>query len=116
ALNPTTKEVTISSRTLMGTTQAVIIPITDKVNLRRYPPDSIKFSDTKPSKFEEVKVGDQMRARDDKSTDGARLTAEEAVFGTFRVAGGTVTAIDTATNKISMNDLDRKSTRLHSSH
>lgn len=109
SLNPATKEVTISSRSLMGAQQAVIIPITDKVKMRRYPPDSIpKYSDAKPSTFEEVKVGDQFRALGDKSADGARLNAEEAVFGTFKIAGGTVTAIDTATNKISMNDLATK--------
>jgi co-chaperonin GroES (HSP10) len=109
SLNPTTKEVTISSRSLMGAPQAIIIPVTDKVKMRRYPPDSIpKYSDAKPSKFEEVKVGDQFRALGDKSADGTRLTAEEAVFGTFRIAGGTVTAIDPAANKISMNDLQTK--------
>jgi len=109
ALNPTTKEVTISSRSLMGPAQAVIIPITDKVKLRRYPPDSIpKYSEAKPSKFEEVKVGDQLRALGDKSTDGTRLTAEEAVFGTFKIAGGTVTAIDAAANKITISDLQTK--------
>src|SRR5207245_4249619 len=54
SLNPATKEVTVSSRTLTGTSQSVIIPITDKVMVRRYPPDSIpKFSEAKPSKFEE---------------------------------------------------------------
>ncbi|HKP36362.1 MAG TPA: hypothetical protein VJT71_05850 [Pyrinomonadaceae bacterium] len=109
ALNPQTKEVTISSRSLMGAAQAVIIPITDKVKIRRYPPDSIpKYSDAKPSKFEEVKVGDQFRALGDKSADGTHLTAEEVVFGTFRIAGGTVTAIDVAANKVSITDLQTK--------
>ncbi|MGZ8847482.1 MAG: hypothetical protein ACXW3C_13560 [Pyrinomonadaceae bacterium] len=109
ALNPTTKEVTISNRSLMGVVQAVIIPITDKVKLRRYPPDSIpKYSDAKPGKFEEMKVGDQVRALGDKSTDGTRLTAEEVVFGTFKIAGGTVTAIDTAANQITISDLQTK--------
>ena len=107
--NPTTKEVTITSRTLMGGPQSVVIPITDKTKVRRYPPDSIpKYSDAKPSKFEEVKVGDQLRALGDKSTDGARLTPEEVVFGTFKIAGGTVTAVDPATNTISINDLQTK--------
>ena len=109
SLNATTKEVTVSSRSVMGAPQAIIIPITDKVKMRRYPPDSIpKYSEAKPSTFEEVKVGDQFRALGDKSTDGTHLTAEEVVFGTFRIAGGTVTAIDAAANKISMNDLQTK--------
>src|SRR5438552_4129009 len=50
SVNPSTKEITVSSRSLMGAQQAVIIPITDKVLMRRYPPDTIpKYSEAKPS-------------------------------------------------------------------
>jgi hypothetical protein len=109
SVNPSTQEITVSSRTLMGAAQAVIIPVTDKVLVRRYPPDTIpKYSEAKPSKFEEVKVGDQLRALGDKSTDGTHLTAEEILFGTFKIVGGTVTAIDAATNQIKINDLTTK--------
>jgi len=109
ALNPQTKEITVSSRTLMGTPQSVIIPVTDKVMIRRYPPDSIpKYSEARPSRFEELKTGDQLRALGDKSADGTHLTAEEVVFGSFRIAGGTVTGIDAANNQIRINDLQTK--------
>src|SRR5437870_305893 len=67
-----------------------------------------KYNDAKPSKFEEVKVNDQLRALGDKSADGTHLTAEEVVFGTFKIAGGTVTAIDAANNQIKINDLTTK--------
>jgi hypothetical protein len=107
--NPATKEVTITSRALMGGPQSVVIPITDKTKVLRYPPDSIpKYSDAKRSSFEEVKVGDQLRALGDKSADGLRLTPEEVVFGTFKIAGGTVTAVDPAANTIAINDLQTK--------
>src|SRR5213594_3508789 len=93
----------------MGAPQAVIIPITDKTLVRRYPPDTIpKYSEAKPSKFEEVKVGDQLRALGDKSADGSHLTAEEVLFGSFRIVGGNVTAIDAAANQIKINDLQTK--------
>jgi hypothetical protein len=109
SVNPSTQEITVSSRSLMGAPQAVIIPVTDKVMMRRYPPDTIpKYSEAKPSKFEEVKVGDQMRALGDKTADGTHLTAEEIVFGTFKIAGGTVTAIDAATNQIKITELQTK--------
>lgn len=108
-LNPATKEITVSSRSLMGATQSVIIPVTDKVMIRRYPPDSIpKYSEARPSKFEELKAGDQLRALGDKSADGTHMAAEEVVFGTFRIAGGTVTEIDAANNQIKINDLQTK--------
>jgi len=109
ALNPTTKEITVSSRTMMGAPQSVIIPVTDKVMIRRYPPDSIpKYSEARPSKFEELKAGDQLRALGDKSADGTHMTAEEVVFGSFRIAGGSVTAIDAANNQIKINDLQTR--------
>src|SRR6267142_844182 len=109
SVNPSTQEITVSSRSLMGAAKAVIIPVTNKVMMRRYPPDTIpKYSDAKPSKFEEVKVGDQLRALGDKSTDGTHLTAEEVVFGTFKIAGGVVTAIDAATNQIKITELQTK--------
>ena len=109
SVNASTQEITVSSRTLAGVPQAVIIPVTDKVMMRRYPPDTIpKYSDAKPSTFAEVKVGDQLRALGDKSTDGTHLTAEEVVFGTFKIAGGVVTAIDVATNQIKINELQTK--------
>src|ERR1051326_2254494 len=109
ALNPATKEITVSSRSLVGAPQAVIIPVTEKVLMRRYPPDTIpKYSEAKPSSFEEIKVKDQLRALGDKSEDGSRLTAEEIVFGTFEIVGGTVTGIDAASNQIRINDLKTK--------
>src|SRR6266481_8446901 len=89
SVNPSTQEITVSSRSLMGAQQAVIIPVTDKVLMRRYPPDTIpKYSEAKPSKFDEIKVGDQLRALGDKSADGTHLTAEEVLFGTFKMFGG----------------------------
>lgn len=109
SVNPSTQEITLSSRTLAGVQQNVIIPVNEKVLLRRYPPDTIpKYSEAKPSKLEEVKVGDQLRALGDKSTDGTHLTAEEVLFGTFKIAGGTVTALDVANNQIKITDLQTK--------
>ena len=108
-VNPSTREITVSSRSLMGQPQTVIIPITEKVLMRRYSPDTIpKYSEAKPSKLEEVKVHDQLRALGDKSADGTHLTAEEVVFGTFTVAAGTVTAIDAANGQVKINDLNKK--------
>jgi len=109
SVNPSTQEITVSSRSLMGPQQNVIIPVNEKVLMRRYPPDTIpKYSEAKPGKFEEVKVGDQLRALGDKSADGTHMTAEEVVFGTFKIAGGTVTALDVANNQIKITDLQTK--------
>ena len=81
AVNPATKEITISSRSMAGT-QSVIIPVAEKVDMRRYAPDSIKFSDAQPGTVSEVKVGDQLRAGR-RSPDGMGLL-RKVVTGSFR--------------------------------
>jgi hypothetical protein len=106
-LKPDTKEVTISTRSGAGT-QPVIIPIAENLDMRRYAPDSIKFSEAKPSKFDELKVGDQVRALGDKSSDGTHFTAEKLVTGSFQTIAGTVTAIDTATGEVKINNMQTK--------
>jgi hypothetical protein len=107
ALKPETKEITISNRTMAGT-QTVVIPVTDKTEMRRYAPDSIKFGDAKPSDFSELKVGDQLRALGDRSEDPLRFNPQKIVTGSFRTVGGVVTAVDAATGEIKINELEKK--------
>lgn len=107
ALKPESKEITVTSRSMAGT-QAVVIPISDKVEMRRYAPDSIKFADAKPATFEELKVGDQVRALGERSADGTSFTAEKVVTGSFKTVGGVVTAIDAAAGEVKVNDLQTK--------
>ena len=107
ALKPDTNEITISNRTMAGT-QSVVIPVSDKTEMRRYAPDSIKFSDAKPSKFGELKVGDQLRALGDRTEDPLRFKPDKVVTGSFRTVGGVVTAVDPATGEIKINELEKK--------
>lgn len=107
ALKPETKEITISTRSLAGQ-QSVTIPVTEKVEVRRYAPDSIKFADAKPAEFAELKVGDQLRALGERSADGLSFTPEKVVTGSFRNVAGTVAAVDAATGEVKINDLQTK--------
>ncbi len=107
SLKPETKEITISSRTMAGP-QALMIPVSDKVEMRRYAPDSIKFADAKPAKFDELKVGDQLRALGERSADGSAFNAEKVVTGSFKIVAGTITAVDSATGEVKINDLQTK--------
>jgi len=107
ALKPETKEITISSRTMAGP-QALIIPVTDKVELRRYAPDSIKFADANVAKFDELKVGDQLRALGERNPEGTAFTAEKVVTGSFKTVAGVITAIDLATGEVKINDMQTK--------
>ena len=108
SVNPATKEFSVSSRSLMGAPQTMMVSLSDKVDMKRYPPESIKFSDAKPSSFAELKTGDQVRAVGERSADGTHLTADKVLSDPHRIAGGTVTAIDVATGELKINDLQTK--------
>ena len=92
----------------LGAKRNVVVRISKSTVLRRYAPDSVKFADAKPSSFDEISVGDQLRARGNRSPDGNELSAEEVVSGSFRNIAGTITGIDSATDTISVNDLATK--------
>jgi hypothetical protein len=92
----------------MAGPQALIIPVSDKVELRRYAPDSIKFADARDAKFEELKVGDQLRALGQRNPEGTSFIAEKVGTGSFKTVGGVVTAIDSASGEIKINDLQTK--------
>jgi transcription antitermination factor NusG len=99
--------VTIETRTLAGTKNIVIAAMPDTM-VRRYSPDSIKFSDATPAKLSDIQVKDQVRARGDKVEEGAKVNAAEIIFGTFKTRAGVILSVDPATNEIRMNDLETK--------
>ena len=76
----------------------------------RYAANSVKFSDAQKGSFDQIKVGDQLRARGAKSEDGRELTAEEVISGTFRNIAGTITSIEANSGTIVVKDvLSKKS-------
>lgn len=107
AVNPDSKEATISAR-VRGETKAVVVESSDKAQYRRYSPDSIRFSDAKPSVFADLKVGDQMRVLGEKNEDGTRIKPEMVVSGSFHNIAGTVTTVDAASGEIKINNLQTK--------
>lgn len=104
SLNADTKEINLMMRA-PGGERPITITATDKAVLRRYAPDSVKFSDAKPSSFAELKVGDQLRALGERSADGTHFAPEEIVSGSFRMVGGAITAINPAKNEITITNL-----------
>ncbi len=91
-----------------GTTHKVAVLTTKSTVLRRYAPDSVKFEDAKAAPLEQIKPGDQLRARGARNADGSEFTADEVVSGTFRNIAGTITAVDVGTNTVTVLDLIRK--------
>jgi hypothetical protein len=76
--------------------------------IRRYAPDSVKFDDAKPGSLHQIKPGDQLRARGDRSADGSELAAQEIVSGTFQNIAGTVVSSDPGGNTVRVMDLITK--------
>jgi hypothetical protein len=110
AINPATNEITVAARGGFAGDRTLTIAVGDKTQYRRYAPNSVKFSDARTSNLAELKVGDQLRARGEKTPDGARLTAEEIVSGSFKMVAGTITAIDVAKNEITVKEANTNKT------
>src|ERR1044072_8292828 len=105
--NTLTRELTVTMRGFMGES-TVIVGAPEGAKFLRYAPNSVKFSDAVAGSFSEVKTGDQLRARGQRSDDGTHFTADEIISGSFRTAGGVITAIDAAKNEITINDVITK--------
>jgi hypothetical protein len=101
-----TDQITISVRGA-GSALVAITPATNS-NVRRYAPDSVLFADARPSTLGEIKIGDQVRARGTRSSDGSKMTAEEVVSGTFRTIAGVILSLDAQQNEVRINDLESK--------
>ena len=102
--NPATGSVTISVTGLSGKKE-VTINTTKSTVIRRYAPDSVKFDDAKTSSLADIRPGDQLRARGEKSADGTSMQAEEIVTGSFRNIAGTVNSVDASAGTINVQDL-----------
>ena len=93
-----------------GTAKKIAIHTTKDTILRRYAPDSVKFDEAKPAPLDQIKAGDQLRARGTRSEDGSELTADEIVSGTFRNIAGTIITVDNAGSSMTVKDAISKST------
>jgi Domain of unknown function (DUF5666) len=95
--------VTISSGGL-GAKRSVAVHTSKDTVVRRYAANSVKFDDARPAPLDQIKPGDQLRARGTRSADGAELQAEEIVSGTFRNIAGIIAAVDPAGGTITVQD------------
>jgi hypothetical protein len=107
-VDPATGNITISAAAAAGPAKTTVIHTTKATILRRYAPDSVKFDDAKTAPIDQIKAGDQLRARGAKSADSDDFNAVEIVSGTFRNIAGTITAVDAAAKTISLTDLISK--------
>ena len=104
AVDAGTGTITLSTGAL-GANNTLAVHISKETVIRRYAPDSVKFDDAKPGTLDQVKPGDQLRARGTKNADGTELAAEEVVSGTFRNVAGLVVAADPGASTVTLTDL-----------
>jgi Domain of unknown function (DUF5666) len=95
--------ITISTMTL-GTVKKLAVHISKDTIIRRYAPESVRFDDAKPGTLDQIKPGDQLRARGSRSADGSEFTAEEIVSGSFRNIAGTVASVDASQKTVNVMD------------
>jgi hypothetical protein len=104
------KSVDLSTGTIIvaSGTHTITIHATPRTIVRRYAQDSVKFDDAKTSTLDQIRPGDQLRARGDRSPDGNELNADEIVAGTFRNIAATVLSVNAAAQVITVTDLATK--------
>jgi hypothetical protein len=96
------------ANSLLASGKPIVVHVAPDTSIRRYAPDSVKFEDAKPGTLDQIKAGDQLRARGTKSSDGTEFAAQAIVSGSFRDIAGTVISTDAASNSVSVMDLATK--------
>jgi Cu/Ag efflux protein CusF len=76
--------------------------------IRHYAQGSVKFDQAVKGTLDQIKPGDQLRARGTKNADGTNLEAEEIVSGSFRNLAGPVQGVDAAASTLTVNDTATK--------
>lgn len=107
AVDPAAGTVTISTSSFAGK-KAVVVRTSKSTILHRYAPDSAKAEDAKPITLQEVHVGDQLRARGERSADGGELSAEEIYAGNFPNVDGLIKSIDASAGILTVQDVASK--------
>jgi hypothetical protein len=104
AMDGSTGMITISAAGMGAERKSILVRTNKDTILRRYAPNSVKFDDAKPAALDQIKIGDQLRARGERSADGGELKAVEVVSGTFRNIAGTVAAVDAGAGTVTVQD------------
>ena len=106
AVDPAAGTVTIS--TGAGGARTLVIHATPTTIIRRYAPGSVRFDQAVKGSLDQIKPGDQLRARGSKSDDGTTLEAEEIVSGSFRNLAGPILTVNAAASTLTVNDTATK--------
>ncbi len=107
---------TVTISTGAGGTRTMVIHASPTTIVRRYAPGSVKFDQAVKSTLDQIKPGDQLRARGTRSADGATLEAEEIVSGSFLNLAGPIQAVNADASTITVTDSATKKPVVHYHH
>ncbi len=99
---------TITLITTAATSNTMLVRVAKDTVILRYAPDSVHFDDAKRGTLEEIKPGDQLRARGTRNPEGTEFAAAEIVSGTFRNIAGTIQSVDATAKTVTVMDLASK--------
>ncbi len=109
AVDAATGEVTVES--YRG--EPIVVAVGTGTTLRRLESGATDLTSAEPIALADIHPGNQIAARGERSADGARLTAETIVAGTFpRPMRGRVDAVDTANNEVRISTREGRSIAL----
>jgi Cu/Ag efflux protein CusF len=106
AVDTTAGTVTVSAGA--GGARTMVIHVSPTTIVRRYAPGSVKFDQAVKSTLDQIKPGDQLRARGSKGADGATLDAVEVVSGNFLNLAGAIQAVNADASTITLTDATTK--------
>lgn len=96
--------------TISSGRRKIQVETTPSTMFRRYGADSVKFEDAKPGTLDQIKPGDQLRVRGNKSDDGSTIQAEDVVSGSFKNLAGTLASVNASEGTVILKDLATKKT------
>jgi hypothetical protein len=94
--------------TIHAGSRKILVQPAPGAQFHRYAPDSVRFSDARPSSFAEIQAGDQARLLGTKSAEGGTYAAERIVFGSFRQLAATIASVNPSAGEIIIKDLATK--------
>jgi Domain of unknown function (DUF5666) len=96
------------ANSLAAAGKPITVHVTPQTSVKRYAPDSVKFDEAQPGTLDQIKPGDQLRARGTRNADGTEFNAQAIVSGAFRDIAGMVVSTDAANNSVTVMDLATK--------
>lgn len=107
SVDPAAATITVSTGS-GPSAKTVVVKAATGASIRRYAPDSTQFDEAKAATLDQIKPGDQLRAKGEKNADGTKLAADAIIAGTFRNIAGTVVSVDPAANRLTVTNLETK--------